>query len=101
ERLILVEALAEPPGDLGAGELDAHIEGVAAVGFDMQVRVERERIARLAMSVAVVNMNAFSADLDAKVGVPHLAGNLGDFGGAVRKRAFGVNRREIAVDALR
>ena len=43
QRLVLHIALAEPPGDLGLGQFEAEIEGMAAVALDAEAREEVER----------------------------------------------------------
>ena len=75
ERLVLGIALGEPPGDLGAGQLDPEIEGVRSVLVDVELGVEIEHVLRDVMAVAVVDMDAVLGDLDAEVLVAHLAGD--------------------------
>ena len=94
ERLVLSVALGEPPGDLGARELDAEIEGVRAVRLDVELGVELEHVVGDVMAVAVIDVDAVLGDLDAEILVADLAGILGDLLRGVRERVAGVEREQ-------
>src|SRR5215467_12774746 len=78
---VLHIALPQPPSDLRLHQFGAEIEGMGAVRFDAKLRVERHRVRRHVMTMAVVNMDAVIGNLDAKIGVRDLSGEFSDFAG--------------------
>ena len=78
KRLVLSVALAKPPGDLGARQFGAEIEGVGSVLVDAELGKQCENILRHVMPIAIKDMDAVLGDLDAEILVAHLLCGLLD-----------------------
>ena len=76
ERLVLSVAFGQPPGDFGASQFGAEIEGMRPVGLDPELGEEREGLLGYVVAVAVIDMDAVLGDLDAEILVAHLACGL-------------------------
>src|SRR5579859_8030091 len=99
ERLILDIALAEAPGDFGPCQLDAEIKGVRAVALDPELRIEREGVLRDVMAVAVIEMDAALARLDAEIGIADRCRRRRDLGIGCRKWFAIAQRHEAGINA--
>jgi len=79
ERRVLRVALAETPSDFGLHQFGSKVEGVRAVVLDVQLGEQRHRGLCNAMNLAIEDVNTVLRDLDTEIGIPDLAGELGNF----------------------
>src|SRR6185437_8737666 len=99
--LVLHVALAEPPGDLGARQLDAEIEGMRAVLLDAEHGIEIEGALRQLVLVAVVEVDAVRRHFDAEIAVADLRRGLADLGGRAGIRPPVAQRHQARLNADR
>ncbi len=57
--LILIEPLPQLPRNLGPRKLHTEIKRMAAIIFDLQLRIQGKRIDFDVVTIAVINMNPF------------------------------------------
>src|SRR6516225_2073158 len=79
ERRVLRVALAETPSDFRLHQFGAKVEGVRAVVFDVQLGEQRHRGLCNAMHLAIEDVDTVLRDFDTEIGIPDLAGELGNF----------------------
>src|SRR5690242_9109421 len=97
--LVLDIALAELPGDLGARQLDAEIEGMRAVLLDAELGIEIKGALRQLVLVAVVEVDAVRRHFDAEIAVADLRRGLADLGGRAGIRPPVAQRHQARLNA--
>jgi hypothetical protein len=101
ERAVLGVALADSVGDLGPGQFDAEVRGLAAIGLNPELRVQIERVGRAMQAFDVADVDALLVDLDTVVAVLDRRGGLFDLGPALGEGLALVRAGKTAVQLFR